>query len=262
MKNISLQPLLLGVVVHVALTITPQILLGGGYSLGSLPWQIVASTLIVSLLSYIVLHAHWTGKKLVALLVLLQFGVANFNTMIEALFFELDIPKQEALFSVATALLVAVIFSPVLVRFLGRNAETGAANPTSKPRTPLAWAGKGALVAFLYFALYFVAGMLVYPFVKDFYADKHLPGIGEMLAMQLFRGTVYLLVCLPVIRTMTTSRMNIGLTVGAALSILGGIAPLLLPNPYMPDYIRPPHMIEVGVSNFVFGFLMVRLVKQ
>ncbi|HEX5426443.1 MAG TPA: hypothetical protein VFW94_23035, partial [Candidatus Acidoferrales bacterium] len=46
------------------------------------------------------------------------------------------------------------------------------------------------------------------------------------------------------------------LFLGAAYSILGGIAPLLLPNPFMPPNIRLAHGFEVGISNFVFGMIV------
>jgi hypothetical protein len=39
---------------------------------------------------------------------------------------------------------------------------------------------------------------------------------------------------------------------GTALSIFGGLG-LIVPNPFMPDFIRWPHLVEVGVSNFVYG---------
>ncbi len=38
--------------------------------------------------------------------------------------------------------------------------------------------------------------------------------------------------------------------------VLGGIAPLLLPNPFMPSGIRLAHGFEVGISNFLFGMIV------
>ena len=46
-----------------------------------------------------------------------------------------------------------------------------------------------------------------------------------------------------------------GLIGGLLLSVLGGVAPLLLPNAYLPDVVRLAHLAEVAVSNFVFGLL-------
>jgi hypothetical protein len=39
------------------------------------------------------------------------------------------------------------------------------------------------------------------------------------------------------------------------MSVLGGVAPLLIPNPYLPDAVRHAHLPEVGVSLFLFGFV-------
>jgi hypothetical protein len=33
-------------------------------------------------------------------------------------------------------------------------------------------------------------------------------------------------------------------------------APLLLPNPYMPEPVRMAHLVETASSNFVFGALI------
>ena len=37
--------------------------------------------------------------------------------------------------------------------------------------------------------------------------------------------------------------------------LLGGVAPLLMPNPYLPDAVRWAHFVETSVSNLVFGAL-------
>lgn len=42
------------------------------------------------------------------------------------------------------------------------------------------------------------------------------------------------------------------LIAGATLSVLGG-GGLIVPNPYLPDAVRWAHLVEVGVSNFVYG---------
>jgi hypothetical protein len=39
------------------------------------------------------------------------------------------------------------------------------------------------------------------------------------------------------------------------MCVIGGLAPLVVPNPLMPDAIRYAHMVEVVCSNLVFGGL-------
>lgn len=45
-------------------------------------------------------------------------------------------------------------------------------------------------------------------------------------------------------------------------SIIGGIAPLILPGSEMPAYIRIGHSFEVGISNFLYGLLLGYLLNQ
>lgn len=46
------------------------------------------------------------------------------------------------------------------------------------------------------------------------------------------------------------------LAVGLAFTLLSGVAPLVMPNPYFPDAVRWVHFGEVVSSNFVFGALV------
>jgi ABC-type Co2+ transport system permease subunit len=46
---------------------------------------------------------------------------------------------------------------------------------------------------------------------------------------------------------------------GLALSVIMDLQ-LLFPNPVMPWPVRSVHMVEVGVSNFVFGVLAAAIV--
>ena len=57
--------------------------------------------------------------------------------------------------------------------------------------------------------------------------------------------------------------MQRALLIGAFFAIVGGLAPLIVPeNEHMPDYIRFGHAFEVGISNSLFGFLLTWLVGQ
>jgi hypothetical protein len=53
---------------------------------------------------------------------------------------------------------------------------------------------------------------------------------------------------------MTTARK--ALLIGLVFSILGGIAPLIPPNEFMPADIRIGHGFEVGVSNLIYGVIL------
>ena len=51
------------------------------------------------------------------------------------------------------------------------------------------------------------------------------------------------------------SRLQLSTVAALTMSVVGGVAPLIIPNPYLPDAVRYAHLPEVGVSNFLFGFV-------
>ncbi len=122
------------------------------------------------------------------------------------------------------------------------------------------------VVSLSYLVLYFVAGGLIYPFVKPFYDSNSLiviPSFGVIVGVQILRGLVYAASIAPLMRGMAGRRGHAALVAGLALSVFGGIAPLLLPvDDILPPEVRAVHMIEILCSNFMLGvigaFLLVR----
>lgn len=103
-----------------------------------------------------------------------------------------------------------------------------------------------------YVVTYFVAGMIIWPLVRPFYAGQTMPPVLALLQMQLVRGLVLTgLLALLAFRLRAPRRMVV-LLGGLALSVFGA-SPLLIPTAYFPDFARLAHLGEVGVSNFVYG---------
>src|SRR6266536_3935976 len=107
-----------------------------------------------------------------------------------------------------------------------------------------------------YPVLYFAAGTIIFPFVKDFYASQTLPPAGRLIAMQLLvRGPILVGLCLLLLRLLRLPRVSGALALGAVLTLLSSVA-LLIPNPYFPDAIRMAHLCEIASSTFVFGAIV------
>ncbi|MGD0695329.1 MAG: hypothetical protein ABSB82_10805 [Terriglobia bacterium] len=222
-------------------------------------WRVIlAHLLTVSVLAYVAWSARAHGWRLAAAVFLLFFVLSYFNTLDEGVLF-LELSPALVLGALVVGLLTSAAVAGLLVWLMGKG---GAAEPSDRPSLPARSAGGWLwrLVAgdFAYVVLYFAAGMIVFPFVKDFYADKTLPGPGTIVLMQLFRALVYIAAALPIAR-MIPQRRHAALALGLAFSILGGVAPLLPDNPLMPPHIRFAHTIEVGVSNFIFGVVLALL---
>ncbi|MGA9566176.1 MAG: hypothetical protein WBS19_11680, partial [Candidatus Korobacteraceae bacterium] len=108
-----------------------------------------------------------------------------------------------------------------------------------------------------YVFLYFLAGTIIFPFVRDSYATQHFPSFGHIVAMQfLVRGPVFLLVCLTLLRMFRLPHWSGAVAVGLAFTFISGVAALIMPNGIFPDQVRWAHFCEVTSSNFVFGFIV------
>jgi hypothetical protein len=108
-----------------------------------------------------------------------------------------------------------------------------------------------------YVFLYFLAGTIILPFVRDYYATQHIPSFGSIVAMQfLVRGPVFILVCLTLLRMFRLPHWSGAVAVGLAFTLISGVAALVMPNGIFPDNVRWAHFCEVTSSNFVFGFIV------
>jgi hypothetical protein len=115
--------------------------------------------------------------------------------------------------------------------------------------------GRFIVCDFTYLFLYFLAGFVIFPFVRAFYAVHPPPSLAKIVALQLLlRGPVFTAICGFLLR-MAGVFPGDRIVVGTTFAILSrGI--LLLPNPHLPDSIRWIHCVEVGSSHFLFGVLV------
>lgn len=91
---------------------------------------------------------------------------------------------------------------------------------------------------------------------QEFYEQLTLPSTGTIVLLQLLvRGPLFAAIGLLIVRMTAATRIEHALMVGVAMSMLGGVAPLIPPNPFLPDAVRWVHFMEVVPSNFLFGFV-------
>ncbi len=234
--------------------------LGIPQSEGALPWQIASWLIIAATLVWLGYRSRPRGWPLAFALGLLYFGISIFNSIIEARFFYLISSRQ--LFAILFMSAVAtILFALALALILRGLPEPAGTDPGWLPRAT--WA-RVAIGAFAYLVVYFAAGMSIMPFIEDFYAQRQMPRGLHVIAMQLLiRGPVFVALMALLVRMSAAGRRETAVMTGAALSILGGIAMLIVPNPFIPDPTRWAHLVEVGVSNFVYGgFLGWLLTKR
>jgi hypothetical protein len=220
---------------------------------------VFAMAIHAGLLTLLALRTSGPRPLRVALLFLIPFAIQA-NNLLEAYFFSLDIPRTVYPALLAQSLLASALFALILDRIAGAPVAQGDAS--AAPRPPGAWAWRVAASDVLYVVAYFGAGLLVWPFVQHFYLQRPMPEPGEVVLMQLFRGLVFTGLVFLLARHVSGPRGIRALLAGLTLALVGGVAPLLMPNPYMPDSIRLPHMIEVGVSMLLWGMVAALLLQR
>jgi len=189
-----------------------------------------------------------SGWRLVLMLFLLGFVVGSANSLIEAAVFGVLQPRQIVGAAVPAAIVFAIL-SPMAVLLAGRWTGPDRAPAESGGFTPLAIVG----VVIAYEILYWTAGTLVWPYIADFYATRTVPPVYAVAALQIVRSLIFAGVAWPLLKS---GLRGAPLVLALVYSVIGGVAPLLPDNPYMPPDIRFYHAIETSTSNFLFGLVV------
>jgi hypothetical protein len=207
---------------------------------------LLASMLTAGVLLALLSRTPGGLKARARLACLLLIGL-QVNNLLELLIFDVGIPRSELppffLHAVASGLICGL-----LAAWIAGAAESALPETVAKA-TP------GRLIAIVaaYVVIYFGAGLAVFPYVADFYDERTLPAHTTMLPMALLRGSVFAGLALAIARRVRASRGGAAVALGITFSLIGGVAPLLPENPFMPDAVRYAHMVEVAVSNLFFG---------
>lgn len=221
------------------------------------------SNLLVCLVIFLLIASSVLPRKsLVLYLFVVYFIIGHFNILIEAYIFDVT-DREQTLVEILRGLLVSLLFSPIAVFIYEKGSVY---RPLKfKKRSLFSWAWRIGLTNFIYLVFYSVAGLIlvnVYPQLLDFYEGK-IPPLDVALMTQVFlRAPVFILIGLLILRTTNLPKVQRACLVGIVFSVFGGIAPLIPANDLMPGFVRFGHLFEVGISNFLFGFILSYLIGQ
>jgi hypothetical protein len=116
-----------------------------------------------------------------------------------------------------------------------------------------------------YTLYYLVFGGITYQFfTKGYYpqAQQAVQSLGPWFwPIEMARGLLMALAVLPVIVTLRMKRWHAAVVVGLLLWIVGGLAPLVLPNELMGGTQRLIHTVEIFTQNFSLGLTAVLLLR-
>jgi hypothetical protein len=220
---------------------------------------LIGTVLTVVALAFPVLRSTLRGWRLFGAVFALVVGLNVVLINIEAAVF-LTMPTEQVVRGVLVGMVRAALLALLMALTFGREPRPERQTPAKGPvLTSRSWLSRIGLSSVCYFVLYFVAGMTIYPFVKPFYDTQDMSIGAGIVPLQLVRGALYLAFALPLLRTVVATRRQLRYFAAVLFPLLAGVADLLAPNPIMPDWIRPFHIVEIGWSNFAYGWLVAHL---
>lgn len=214
-------------------------------------WLMASNALTVAALAVVASRCRWRGWKLGTAVAAIPLALAFVNFIDGVIYLPNAHLDWGRIF--LFMLVSAVLSIPVWALLFGRGKEISSESAGSLPSK--SWrehAWRFLLADFLYLVLYFVAGTIIYPYIREFYTTQHVPSFMNVAALQFFiRGPMFVLICRGLVRMVGLPRMSGAVVAGVVFAVLSGVAPLLLPNPVFPDVVRWAHLCEVSSENFV-----------
>jgi hypothetical protein len=218
-----------------------------------LRWLMLSNALIVLALGTAALRSEWRGWRLWLALFSVPIVITTVN-MVEGVIF---LPNARIdwrgifLLTVVGYAIAAALWTVIF------NRKPHADEWMIPTRSFFQKLWRFAFCSAAYVFLYFLAGTIIFPYVREFYATQHIPSAGQIVSLQFFfRGPVFVLICLLLLRMFRLNGWIGAFSLGLAFTLLSGVATLVLPNPVFPDSVRFAHLCEVTSSNFVFGCLV------
>jgi hypothetical protein len=236
---------------------------------------LAVSLLNTLVLGYVVIRSRWAGWKLVLAIFFMFYGVMTVMPQIETAFFLTRLPSGMLPRLFLSGAIIAALFSSLAVLILGkRRSNPTESNRHSRLDMPVGeWVGKLSLIVIAYLVIYFTFGYFIAwksAAVRAYYGGDD-PGsfLAQMrsvvrdtpllLPLQVVRAILWTAIAVPVIRMMKGQWWEAGLAVALLFAVTG--SQLLLPNPLMPQEVRMVHLLETATSNFLFGWLIVLILR-
>lgn len=125
-----------------------------------------------------------------------------------------------------------------------------------------AWRWRLSLAAVSFMPIYYGFGLLVVPFVGDYYQQGAFglaqPPLATLLGVLLLRSVLFAIACLPVIVAWQGTRLRLWLSLGFALFVMVGLLYMLAAN-WLPPQIRVIHTLEILADSFAHAAVLVWL---
>ena len=236
---------------------------------------VLVSLINAAVWTYVIVRSRWAGWKLIVTVFLVFYGVSTVMPQIESAYFITRLPPGMVPRLFLAGLIMAAVFAPLAVLILGKaRPSTNERAGTSRLKMRgSAWVVKLLLIVAAYLILYFTFGYFVAwknPAVRAYYGGSepagfvsHITSLVQheplLFLLQALRAVLWGAIAVPVIKMAKGEWWESGLAVALLFAVM--TSQLLLPNPLMPPEVRMVHLIETATSNFLFGWLVVLILR-
>lgn len=230
------------------------VLVAGSYP--QITWgSVVASLLVFGILALALERSTASGPGLIVMLAGLFYVTFPLISLPEGVLFDVIEPAA-AVVDLAWMLVLAVAAVTVQVAVAGRLEPAPEAPTSASPiRSTRGLLWRLAAIPAVFILFYFVAGMIIFPFVESYYEGRVMPDPQAIVSMQVLRSLAIVGAAYPLLRTLSRRRDAV-LVLALALPVLGAVAPLLPANEAMPGSIRLVHALETVPYYALFGALV------
>jgi len=274
---------LLGKLILCALTFVIGMMLGGmwagmsGLSAPTMPPGMDASTATRTLFAtspLLAIALYGVGRELAGgwftrtvVLALFAWLAYTVNNVIEAVIFSNYVTSPW--FTLLT-------FTPAVLLCAGMTAWLFPAQPRGSAfaqiartrfhqRSPRAWLWRLGSAALIFMPIYYLFGLLVVPFVGEYYRQGAfglaLPPLTILLPVLFVRSVFFLIACLPVMMAWQGTKWRLWISLGFALFVCVGLLNLLAAN-WIPVWVRAIHLTEILADSLVYAGALVWLLAS
>jgi hypothetical protein len=227
-------------------------------------WFLLGSMLLAAFLAQISghLHAKWLARW--AILSLFTWIFLAVGMVLESFLFMTTGAVSSLENSLFTMLnfLAPTLFLSGMVTSLFRPDSGAATCPGFAAQSPKDWLWRIALALLAYPLIYFAFGLLVQPFISDFYTNGQyeltIPTWGQMIPLQLARSLLFLLASLPVIGFWGGSRRSLWLSLGLTIFACTGFMAVITAY-WFPWQLRLYHGLELLADALFYAAALIWL---
>lgn len=238
--------------------------------------MLAVSVLSTIVLAYIIIRSRYSRWHLFLAIFVVLYGVMTVMPQIETAYF-VKLPSGMLPRLFLFGAVFAAVFSLFAVLVLGKTKPEGNSNENrSLLKMPASeWLVKLGIIVIAYLVLYFTFGYFIAwksEAVRAYYGGSD-PGsfLAQMnsvlrdtpllVPLQIVRAILWTAIAAVVIQMMKGRWWEAGLAVALMFAVVLS-SQLLLPNPLMPSEVRMVHLVETASSNFIFGWLIVFVLRR